>query len=267
MRKNIVKAFVSVALSVMMVIPCGIPTGALQTNWDDPKEQPDGEKLELMSNLEVGGLIYLSDIYGYVVVQNPITGYYVYAHIKDKKFVPGNVVVTEETINSFEDLDRVDISDYFAAQDMEGAEFPADYRGKEIEITFMEKYRNGEPIDAEPMIIDNCIMIPFRACADGYMKEFYERFRPNKTPVNDIQWNGELQEVTAKIAEQTDLVRFRVGDNKAYIGARECNLTVAPVNINGTVYMPLRFGEKSFMQPYYHKKIKDGKVVIYYLDD
>ena len=135
------------------------------------------------------------------------------------------------------------------------------------EITFMEKYRNGEPIDAEPMIIDNCIMIPFRACADGYMKEFYERFRPNKTPVNDIQWNGELQEVTAKIAEKTDPVRFRVGENKAYIGARECNLAVAPVNINGTVYVPLRFGEKSFMQPYYHKKIKDGKVLIYYLDD
>lgn len=262
MRKNIAKAFVSVVLSGLVIIPYGIPTGALELSWETTEEQPDGEELSLHSNFEPGiDLVYLSDNRGYIIVQDPETQYYVYANIKDKELVPGNVIVTEKKLNGYEDVDKINITDYYFAQEVEDREFPADFLNKEIELYSSDAKECIDLSGAELFVVDNCTMVPFRALADSYLKT--DSYYKDKNLSNDIRWDGSSQEVTAIMGtRETEYIRFKVNDNTAYIRNKECILEVPPCNINGTVYVPLRFAAEAIGYWVGGKEIENGKTKI-----
>ncbi len=110
-------------------------------------------------------------------------------------------------------------------------------------------------------MVDNCTMVPFRVLADSYLKT--DSYYKNKNLSNDIRWDGSSQEVTAIMGtRETEYIRFRVNDNTAYIRNKECILEVPPCNINGTVYVPLRFAAEAIGYWVGGKEIENGKTKI-----
>lgn len=269
MKKILTKIIVSSVLSVLLTISCCMPIAAQQRGWDVTIEQPDGDKMIITERYDPKReIFYYTDDYGYIIVQNPETRYYVYARVKNKQLLPGDLIFTKETMNNYEDMNRIDQASYFDALENEKAEYPMDYKNKEINLFFGDIYGKGKLINLEnahPFVKENCTMIPFRAFLDGYVKadNIVKSFSCNYT--SDILWDGNTQEVTvSKGNKNNDLIRFKVNDKKAYIGKEECNLAVAPVNLNGTVYVPLRFVEEAIQMLNMEKKVKNDKVEIYF---
>lgn len=269
MKKILTKIMVSSVLSVLLTISCCMPITAQQRGWDVTIEMPDGDTMVITEcyNFKLQ-ISYYTDMYGYIIVKNPDTGYYVYAKVKNKQLLPGDMIFTKETMNNYEDMNRIDEVSYFDALENEKSEYPMDYKNKEIKLCFGDFYGEDDPIyleNAHPFVKENCTMIPFRAFLEGYVEadNIVKAFDCNYT--SDISWNGDTQEVTiSKGNKKNELIRFRVNDKKAYIGKKECNLAVAPVNLNGTVYVPIRFAEKAIEMLDMRKKVKNNKVEIYF---
>lgn len=271
MKKILTKIIVSSVLSGLLTISCCMPTGAFEELRELRVKQPNGEKLIIYENYlriydEMGNrsvFCYYTDYYGHVIVKNDTTEYYVYANVENKQLVPGYVIVTDKTMNNYEDMNKIKIQEYFNAD--ENSKYPNDFRNKEMDLIYSEtKY----PIDLgnkQLFVTGNCTMVPFRAFSDSYIANEKKNYSFAKNYVSDISWNGDTQEITAKIGgEGYGIVRFKVNDNKVYIGNDEHYLAVAPVNIEGTVYVPLEFACKVITKGYnFEKIIKNEKVEIY----
>lgn len=270
MKKILTKIIVSSVLSGLLTISCCMPTGAFEPAWEISVKQPNGEELIIEENCwptydEMGNqtvFFYYTDHYGHVIVKNETTEYYVYAKVENKQLVPGDVIVTDEIMNNYEDMNKIQIQDYFNAD--ENSKYPDDFRDKEMDLIYSQ---TESPIDLgnkQLFVTGNCTMVPFRAFSDSYIANEKKNYSFAKNYVSDISWNGDTQEITAKIGgEGYGIVRFKVNDNKVYIGNDEHYLAVAPVNIEGTVYVPLGFACRAITKGYnFEKIIKNEKVEI-----
>lgn len=87
---------------------------------------------------------------------------------------------------------------------------------------------DGIPIivgDAQPVLKDGRVLIPFRAVGEVIGAE--------------VKWIPETQTVSGTLGETT--VKLRIGDKKALVGSREVMLDVPAQVINGRTLVPLRF--------------------------
>ena len=141
MKKFLTKIMVSSVLSVLLTISCCMPTGAFEQSVELRVKQPNGEELMIekfywptydeMGNQTV--FSYYNDHCGHVIVKNHTTEYCVYANVENKQLVPGDVIVTDETINNYEDMNKIKIQDYFNAD--ENSKYPDDFRNKEMDLS------------------------------------------------------------------------------------------------------------------------------------
>lgn len=276
-----VKKIITLNVVTVFVFLLFCITASAAPVWDEPYTvtQPDGEEIECyISGDEFFN--YVHDGEGYLVKENEETGYYVYVGLRDKEIVTGNNVVTEQRINDYADLDRITAAEYFAAREKYWVKLPEDFRNDDIRLIYWDRYNYSPQYDRDtdkninqidlgdtgPVIIGNCTMVPFRAFVDDFDRACYGSLADVESMKNVFSWDGNLKEVNVAISMRGYRpVSFRVGDNRAYIDGRECYLAVAPVNINGSVYVPLRFAAEAvdWGEMEVEREIGDGCVNIW----
>jgi hypothetical protein len=111
---------------------------------------------------------------------------------------------------------------------------------------------NGVQInDQKPVIIDQTTMVPIRTVSLISNLE--------------VNWDNKTKTVTVMNTTSKETLKLTLNKREAYKGSTKLNLRVSPRNINGSIYVPLRFIGES-MDAYVAWDVESKTAVIYNSD-
>lgn len=242
--------------------------------WDEmiTVTQPDGESIEI--EIEPRDRTKGEDRFGYLIIKDNETGWYVYGNVADKKLVPTEIKATEKSMNNYKDADKMLHSEYYDAIKSDTKDYIADLQGKPIEFQEQTKKRDVfKPVilgRGEAKIVDGCTMVPFNVYARCLSKRFYNKGFPdvnNKNPKYTCSYDSSKKELSVYF-EGLGTATVVVGSNKAYVEREddffqsyECDLGVAPYIENGMVYVPLDFANQ-YLWLFKNRTVEKDKVII-----